>query len=295
MTKDGIIRLAENSDKENKFVDFKSELDTTSALAWCEVAKDLIAMANSGGGILVFGVNDDGTHSRFNSNIILTLDPTLISEKISRYLDVDFTEFEQIEIQRKRKRVASIYVSPASVPYVFSKNGVQFNDGKKFRVVFAEGTIYFRRGANSRPGNTEYIRKSFDAALEQVRKEWFKGVRQISGLGVDEVANIEVKEFKSTPTALRGKIKLSDKGVPVKFTSENVKELNKLFPLPYADVIKECRKKKKIPQRELQNYIESCKQDDELAINWGSIGRNLEIPATIPDRYTYSSKVIERF
>lgn len=105
----------------------------------------------------------------------------------------------------------------------------------------------------------------------------------------------QIVDNDAAVSELRGMVKLSEKGVPVKFSNENVQELNKLFPFTYAELLVECKKKKKVPQKELQKYIESCKQDNELAINWGLIARNLEIPATIPDRFTYSRKVIERF
>jgi Putative DNA-binding domain len=285
MTREEIIKLASTITKESRFVDFKSELDTTSALSWCDIAKDLVAMANSGGGIIVFGVNDNGSYSNFDKNVILTLDPALISEKVSKFLDVDFIDFEQIEINRGSKKFAGIYVGAVSVPYVFSTNGVQYRDGKKHKHVFAEGTIYFRRGAKSRPGNTEYLKRSFESALEQVRKEWFKGVRKLTSLGVDEIATVEVKELKNTSAILKGMIKLSEKGVPVKFTNEKIIELKKLYPLEYAEVVRECKNKKKVTQIELQAYIDSCKENTELSVNWGLIGRHLEIPVNIWNKH----------
>lgn len=134
MTKEEAIKLAGHAVKENKFVDFKSEFDPTSALSWCEIVKDLVAMANTGGGVIVFGVNDDASYSTFDRKLVLGLDPAQISEKVSRYLDTDFTEFEQFEVNRGRKKLACIYVSPTSLPYVFSKNGVQYLEEKNINM-----------------------------------------------------------------------------------------------------------------------------------------------------------------
>lgn len=51
----------EEAEKESAELDFKAAFDTTAPQDWCELIKDIVAMANSGGGLIVFGVNDDGT------------------------------------------------------------------------------------------------------------------------------------------------------------------------------------------------------------------------------------------
>ena len=38
----------------------QASFDPAATQDWCEVVKDIVAMANSGGGYVVFGVNDDG-------------------------------------------------------------------------------------------------------------------------------------------------------------------------------------------------------------------------------------------
>lgn len=48
---------------ESQKVDFKASFDPQSKQDWCELIKDIIAMTNSGGGCLIIGVNDDGSHS----------------------------------------------------------------------------------------------------------------------------------------------------------------------------------------------------------------------------------------
>ncbi|MDD5720837.1 MAG: ATP-binding protein [Candidatus Pacebacteria bacterium] len=295
MIKEKIIEYAKRSKKENKFLDFKSGLDVTSTRDWCELTKDVIAMANTGGGIIVFGVDDGGSSNGFNKDIILKLDPAFISEKISKYVDVDFTEFEVIELKRWNKIVAGIYIYGTSIPYVFSKNGVQINDGKKFKSVFAEGTVYFRRGAKSRPGNTLNIKNSFDNALTEVRKEWFKGMRQISELGINQEVNVEVKNQSQSSANLIGLIKLSEKGKLVKFTNSDVNELKKQYPFTYWEIVSKCKEKKKTKQEYLNTYIKKCKLDNSLSFNWRSVAKNLEIPTTIPEKFTYSPLVVKNF
>jgi len=50
--------------RESKHLDFKRSFDSDSAADWCEVLKDIAAFANSGGGNILVGVNNDGSPPR---------------------------------------------------------------------------------------------------------------------------------------------------------------------------------------------------------------------------------------
>jgi hypothetical protein len=50
-------------------------------------------MANSGGGIVVFGVNDDGTPATGDLKPIQALDPATFVDKIKKYTDQHFADF----------------------------------------------------------------------------------------------------------------------------------------------------------------------------------------------------------
>ncbi|SRR5216684_7932635 len=58
---------------ESATLDFKANLNPDSTQDWCELVKDIVAMANSGGGTIVFGVNDDGTSSGADLQPILNV------------------------------------------------------------------------------------------------------------------------------------------------------------------------------------------------------------------------------
>jgi predicted HTH transcriptional regulator len=56
-----LIDKALSSTSESRAVEFKAGLDPTSPGEWCELIKDLVAMANTGGGLVLIGVSDDGS------------------------------------------------------------------------------------------------------------------------------------------------------------------------------------------------------------------------------------------
>jgi predicted HTH transcriptional regulator len=51
---------------ESATVDFKAAFDPKSKQDWCELIKDTMAMTNSGGGMLIVGIADDGSFSDYD-------------------------------------------------------------------------------------------------------------------------------------------------------------------------------------------------------------------------------------
>lgn len=54
----------------------------SSPAAWCELVKDIVACANSGGGVLVFGVNNDSSVCGGDLSAVKEMDPATITSKI---------------------------------------------------------------------------------------------------------------------------------------------------------------------------------------------------------------------
>lgn len=52
----GLLEKALSAKRESKHIEFKHSFDPTSMGEWCEVINDIVAIANSGGGIIVFGL-----------------------------------------------------------------------------------------------------------------------------------------------------------------------------------------------------------------------------------------------
>ena len=69
------LRLAAVATSESRFVEFKQSLDPSSLRDWCEIIKDIVAITNSGGGIILIGLTDDGKLSNDDVSIVLSLDP----------------------------------------------------------------------------------------------------------------------------------------------------------------------------------------------------------------------------
>jgi hypothetical protein len=173
------IERALTAKRESKYVDFKGSLDFGKSHTWCEVVKDIVAMANSGGGVLLVGLDNKGVPTGFDPTPILELDPAEVSDKVHKYTGMHFDGFAISKQVKSEHCLAAILVDGVSTPIVFTRPGTYPVSDRKQKTAFSAGTVYFRHGAKSEPGNTEDIRKVVERQLELVRKSWIKGVRKV--------------------------------------------------------------------------------------------------------------------
>ncbi|MEM0128671.1 MAG: putative DNA binding domain-containing protein [Thermoplasmata archaeon] len=165
--------------RESRRIDFKATFDPSRTSDWCEIVKDILAMANSGGGCLVFGVRDDGNPAEGSVEAVLALDPAQITEKVSKYTGVDFDGFEIHEGQRDGKKVAILRVAATYLPIPFARAGNYDRGDGKQSTAFQPGTTYFRHGAKSAPGTAEDIRHSVEREVDRQRRAWLGGIKKV--------------------------------------------------------------------------------------------------------------------
>lgn len=139
--------------------DKKQQLETNKPKSWC---KSISAFANGHGGVLVFGVSDDGT-------VVGVENPQLASEKFSEIVKAkldpvpDFTlSFEKVE----EKILMTVYVKPGNItPYYYVGDGQQI--------------AFCRIGNESVPASSNMIRElvlrgthqSYDSLLSNYKFE----------------------------------------------------------------------------------------------------------------------------
>jgi hypothetical protein len=176
---DDIVSNAANAKRESKYIDFKESVNLEQTRDWCEIVKDVVAMANSGGGCILFGVKNNGVSSNWNVDPILSLDPALITDKINKYTGDQFSEFDIRALTRNDKKIAAFVIDAAQHPLIFTRPGTyDIGDGKQGNA-FAQGTIYFRHGAKSEPGNSKDLMGYIDRRVDEIRKSWLGNIRKV--------------------------------------------------------------------------------------------------------------------
>lgn len=229
--------------RETKRIDFKRSFDPDEAADWCEIIKDLAAMANSGGGNIIVGVNNDGsTPGDPTVPKVLALDPAKISDKLLSYTGTHFDNFTVIEGARAGVPVAVISVGQAVSPLVFCRPGTYVLPDGKQKTAFSQGTIYVRHGAKSEPATTDDISKLIEKRLQTARKEWMAGVRkvvtapsgariQVLPAGVRQSSSPDATPIRITDNPAAPEYRLIDPDVTHPWRQkELVAEINKKLP-----------------------------------------------------------------
>ena len=176
---DELVERGLKNKRESKYIEFKESIDLGSTRDWCEIIKDIVAIANTGGGVVVFGVNNTGEPVGADVSNVLDLDPAQIADKIYKYTGIHFSDFEVLERDKSGKTVAILRIQSVTSPIVFEKPGTYPIENGKQKTAFAQGSVYFRHGAKSETGNSEDIRRMFERNLELIREEWMKGVSKV--------------------------------------------------------------------------------------------------------------------
>lgn len=174
-----IIQDALTATRESKQIEFKIGFDPSSAGEWCEIVKDVVALANSGGGIIVFGLDSSGIPHGTDVAAICAIDPADISNKLSKYIGTVPIGVSVCDLEKAGARLAAFVVVDAETPVVFQKPGTYDIGGGKQKTAFSAGTIYFRHSAKSEPGTSDDIRRAIETRVNSLRKAWMHGVKKV--------------------------------------------------------------------------------------------------------------------
>lgn len=180
---DDPLRRALVASGESRELDFKGSFDPSNGGEWCEILKDIAAMANSGGGLLLVGLDDQGAPTGRDMRAVVSTDAAKFADKIRSYTGEDFDRVSVEEAQKDGHAIAVIRIGGAKTPLVFTKPGTYLDPSdptkKDQKTAFGKGTIYFRHGAKSEPGTTADLRRWIDGEVRELRREMQQGVRKV--------------------------------------------------------------------------------------------------------------------
>ena len=92
--------------RESKHLDFKEEFNPSFDSDWCEIIKDIVAFANSGGGVIMIGLQNNGTPSNKDVSGFLHIDSAQITDKIASYTNNQFDGFCIEEAIKDNQKIA---------------------------------------------------------------------------------------------------------------------------------------------------------------------------------------------
>ena len=178
------LTRAERATRSSKRIALRVSAD------YVELVRDIAAMANVGGGVVVL----DG---------VVDVDEELLHEQLSRYAEPEFEGFVVEPLSRGgRPSTAVVVEGVRNSPLVFTRTGRVGGD----HVAFVQGGLYFRHGARSEPATGADVRDFIRRQLEATRTQWLANIRQVMHAPDGaEVAVVETAERdeEGRPTLIR--------------------------------------------------------------------------------------------
>lgn len=170
--------------RESSTVEFKESFNWGSKDKY---AKSMAAFANNRGGYLIFGVkNDPKELVGLRSNNFNDIDEAVIS----KYLDSVFSpeiEFEKNIIKIRSKNIGVLHVFQSQQkPVVALKNDDSIKDGE----------IYYRYNARNEKIRFSELHLLINQIKEKEKKQWMELFKQISHVGLENTALINMAEGK---------------------------------------------------------------------------------------------------
>ena len=186
------LSRAAEAKRSSKRVELDEGFDPKTPGAWLELVRDVAAMANSGGGVVVL----DGD-----------VEEEQLHEELARYAEPEFEAFQLHNIKRAGKAGTAVVVEGvANTPLVFTRTGRYRSADGDEHVAFARGGLYFRHGAKSEPATGADVRDFIKRQLDATRSQWLANIRQVMHAPDGaEVAVIETAERddEGRPTLIR--------------------------------------------------------------------------------------------
>jgi hypothetical protein len=186
------LSRAAEAKRSSKRVELDEGFDPQAPGVWLELVRDIAAMANSGGGVVV--LNGD-------------VEEEQLHEQLARHAEPEFEAFELHDITRTGRPATAIVVEGvANTPLVFTRTGRYRSADGDEHVAFARGGLYFRHGARSEPATGADVRDFIKRQLDATRSQWLANIRQVMHAPDGaEVAVIETAERddEGRPTLIR--------------------------------------------------------------------------------------------
>ena len=107
--------------RESRSVEFKEQFAPSDARQCLEVLKDIIAIANSGGGTLAVGIDNAGMPSGADVKPVLDYDHAKYCDLVRKYTQQNFCEFEIIEAEKDGRTIAIFLINAPDYPPCFRK------------------------------------------------------------------------------------------------------------------------------------------------------------------------------
>jgi len=184
-------------DGEGKLQDYKLHFDPTDEKARVDLVKNLVAMANAGGGQIVFGRSETEIRG-IDDSACQALDSARLSDFVSRYVKpspVDLSH--EIQDLGDEHYLLIIRVAASVYPVVISRTGDWKGKPPKKPPLFREGDVWIRHSSKTERITYEDLRSWIERAKQEERERVLSRITMLVNLPDD--AEIQVVSADQPP------------------------------------------------------------------------------------------------
>jgi DNA-binding MarR family transcriptional regulator len=195
---DLVVRFTLSQRRETAELDFKLTLNVSKDSDFAEIAKDIFAMSNYGGGHLVFGYKESKTGSFDPVGLPddFHVDQATLQEKFNSYSNepivLEYIEVEKV-IDGEKRKFAIVYVPPSPTVLKPIKYATYKDKTGRERKVFSRDEILIRRGTQSVHATLNEIE-----FIERRSKQTAYKISLLSGEPDNVLENLYTNIFKVT-------------------------------------------------------------------------------------------------
>lgn len=142
---------------EHAEVEFKAQLDLTKTADKVKLVSEVVAMANTNGGLIRIGVTDDGTERGLSPDLARLFEPARVADLVGSFTSPDHIEITVTTTSVPSGQIVDLVIERfADPPVVMCKDGT-FSNGKKSGTEFRAGDVLVRKGTRAlRAGRGDY-------------------------------------------------------------------------------------------------------------------------------------------
>lgn len=195
--------------RESAKLDYKSAYDPGDSCHRFQLTKHIVAMANTVGGYIVIGVEDDGTPVGLDAAEADRIDEATVRSQVSGSITPSPSIFVDRNVEWDGDRFAIVTILPYKERILVFESDGQCFDEERHHHVFREGEVVVRHGSASERWNQEdadfLLERASHRQKEQWREEFREDVQAIFGFPSNS-SDVGPAAFELSPSEFRRRI-----------------------------------------------------------------------------------------
>lgn len=160
---------------ETDRIEYKSTFEPDDKVSRLKLVREVVAMANAGGGSIFLGAAEDGKRPGLVEKSVDALDAARLGDLLDEYTNPDRARFEvrTEKSDHPDRSVVEVRIEASGDhPLVFTKEGRAVDASGDQVLVFARHSVYVRRATKAQPATRADIRAWIDRATQRERDDW---------------------------------------------------------------------------------------------------------------------------